>query len=160
MQLKAEIETRLSTFLSSSNLKFNDIPLLRGDLVDQLKQYVRDEKSGKRKLDETPFVSTKVIDCSGSQFSQIEPTRSTSSESETLEQTKRDRNEEHAKLARDRKKLFIEKLKESIFYLESNNTRMRLHLQVVKAEQTNYTSNNAFMNVWTAKDNNNEVDYI
>lgn len=125
------------------------MPFLKGDLVERLKQLARDEKTSvKRKADDV--IIEDVVD---PEFLTVQD-NSESSGGEQVK-SKKERNKEHAKLARDRKKLFIEKLKESIVFLEDTNNRIRLHLQTFFP----HIPLNQPVPSWTAEDEE-PLDYI
>ena len=80
---------------------------------------------------------------------------------------RREKNKEHAKLARDRKKLYIEKLKETIVSFEEVNAKMTMTLRANSVVLQNdfmiqrTDATHALNNSWGGVDEQSEpLDYI
>ena len=80
---------------------------------------------------------------------------------------RREKNKEHAKLARDRKKIYIEKLQETVVFFEEVNAKMTMALRANSVVPQNdfmtqrTGATHALNNSWGGVDEHSEpLDYI
>ena len=169
MHLRSLIEQRIT--LHTIEPSVLDLPSFTGDMVDQLRAYARESKK------------RKPSDLSGDNDSDTLNVKESSSNIESdpndKEKTKysmkfsllikvkiarKEKNKEHAKLARDRKKLYIEKLKESIVFFEDLNSKMVASLRAnnVMLQTTTSTqfSNSSYNIHLHGETNSDPLDYI
>lgn len=92
----------------------------KGDLVDQLKHSVRVEAADKRKI----FTPADAIEEPKKVRRNSDLTESSDSDPCQDEKQRKERNRMHAKLTRDRKKLFTTKISQMISKLEKQNKLM------------------------------------
>eukprot|EP01040_Poterioochromonas_malhamensis_P014610 gene14610-16192_t len=125
--------------------------LMKGNIIDQLRQKVRVEASKNFNKDQYIFstsnsTSQMMEEGDEDDDSSVEPNNkpvsssSSSTHSDEVDnevQNRRARNRMHAKLTRDRKKLFTNKMQETILLLESRNQQLRCQLdQLLKSSAT------------------------